>query len=122
MSIIAYLDPFNTLPCHFMMFQIGAIYLWSYVYNIVRIHSNKNSEGAKLDDFTESTKSEVETAENLSNSRLGSLLPLNLSSPKEDHLDHLELDRANISEGKPKVTSLSGFITLILVLTVVLSL
>ncbi|XP_044511067.1 protein PIN-LIKES 1-like [Mangifera indica] len=82
---------------------IGAIYMWSYVYNIMRICSNKRSEGAKPDDFTESAKPAVETAENLSNSHLGSLLPLKSSSPREDHLDHLELDQANISEGKPKV-------------------
>ncbi|KAJ0040963.1 hypothetical protein Pint_28770 [Pistacia integerrima] len=82
---------------------IGSICLWSYVYNIVRIYSNKNSEGAKLGDFTESTKSEVETAASLSNSRLGPLLPLNVSSLKEDHLGHLELDRTNINEGKLKV-------------------
>ncbi|XP_031269229.1 protein PIN-LIKES 3-like isoform X3 [Pistacia vera] len=82
---------------------IGSICFWSYVYNILRIYSNKNSEGAKLDDFTESTKSEVETAASLSNSRLGPLLPLNVSSLKEDHLDHQELDRTNINEGKLKV-------------------
>lgn len=92
--------------------------MWSYVYNIMRICSNKRSEGAKPDDFTESRKPAVETAENLSNSHLGSLLPLKSSSPREDHLDHLELDQANTSEGKPKVISLSGFIIQIVALAV----
>ncbi|KAL5818890.1 hypothetical protein ACOSQ4_022732 [Xanthoceras sorbifolium] len=68
---------------------IGAIYLWSYVYNIMRIFSSKTSEVAKLHD-TDSIKPVVGSSENLPNSCTGPVLPLNVSSPKEDHLDQSE--------------------------------
>ncbi|KAL5752246.1 hypothetical protein ACOSQ2_022753 [Xanthoceras sorbifolium] len=80
---------------------IGAIYLWSYVYNIVRLYSSKNSEAAKLNS-TQRANPVGEGAENLSNSRMGPLLPLNQCSVKEDCLDHFELD-CPLSEGRPKV-------------------
>ncbi|KAH9763810.1 protein PIN-LIKES 1 [Citrus sinensis] len=57
---------------------IGAIYMWSYVYNIVRIYSScTNSEGEKLDNSTENITPMEETTEKLSNSRMRPLLPLN---------------------------------------------
>lgn len=43
-----------------MMLQIGAIYLWSYVYNIVRISSSKTRE-FNIDDFSTNVKSAEET-------------------------------------------------------------
>ncbi|TXG59226.1 hypothetical protein EZV62_013799 [Acer yangbiense] len=78
---------------------IGSIYMWLYVYNIVRIFSSKNSEIITKPDNIDSTiKSVAERAENVPNSRTGPLLPLNIGcSPKEDRLD------SPISEGKPKV-------------------
>ncbi|TXG59227.1 hypothetical protein EZV62_013800 [Acer yangbiense] len=83
---------------------IGAIFLWSYVFNIVRLYSSKSFEATKLDNSTErqSINPVNERAENLSNSHTGPLLPLNESSVKAYHLDQFELD-CPISEGRPKV-------------------
>ncbi|KAK1587395.1 hypothetical protein Q3G72_012407 [Acer saccharum] len=83
---------------------IGAIFLWSYVYNIVRLYSSKSFEATKLGNSTEtqSINPVNERAENLSNSHTGPLLPLNESSVKAYHLDQFELD-CPISEGRPKV-------------------
>ncbi|KAK0603855.1 hypothetical protein LWI29_009417 [Acer saccharum] len=83
---------------------IGAIFLWSYVYNIVRLYSSKSFEATKLGNSTEtqSINPVNERAENLSNSHTGPLLPLNESSVKAYHLDQFELD-CPISEGRPKI-------------------
>ncbi|XP_024956200.2 protein PIN-LIKES 1 isoform X2 [Citrus sinensis] len=82
---------------------IGAIYMWSYVYNIVRIYSScTNSEGEKLDNSTENITPMEETTEKLSNSRMRPLLPLNGCSAVKDHLNHFELD-CSITARKPQV-------------------
>lgn len=88
-----------------MNIQIGAIYLWSYVYNLVRI-SSRSSKGK---DFCIS-KSSRES----STSDLGSCTEPLLSSKEfalpgagaGDHADHYALPRT-ISEGKAEV----GFYT-----------
>lgn len=82
---------------------IGAIYMWSYVYNIVRIYSScTNSEGEKLDNSTENITPMEDTTEKLSNSRMRPLLPLNGCSAVKDHLNHFELD-CSITARKPQV-------------------
>ncbi|XP_020539852.1 protein PIN-LIKES 1 isoform X2 [Jatropha curcas] len=78
---------------------IGAVYMWSYVYNIMRIYSSNNCEGAKLDDLTKVANSPGETTENLSKCSAGPLLPLKNHSPNEDHTNHFELD-CTVSEEK----------------------
>ena len=79
--------------------------MWSYVYNIVRIFSSKNSEEAKVDD-TDNIRPVGERDDgNLSPKEghcIGPLLPVIGCSPKEDHLDQFERD-CPISEGKTKV-------------------
>ncbi|KDP24915.1 hypothetical protein JCGZ_24293 [Jatropha curcas] len=80
---------------------IGAVYMWSYVYNIMRIYSSNNCEGAKLDDLTKVANSPGETTENLSKCSAGPLLPLKNHSPNEDHTNHFELD-CTVSEEKVK--------------------
>lgn len=92
-----------------LIFQIGAIYMWSYVYNIVRIYSScTNSEGEKLDNSTENITPMEETTEKLSNSRMRPLLPLNGCSAVKDHLNHFELD-CSITARKPQVGKSSNF-------------
>ncbi|KAK2657707.1 hypothetical protein Ddye_010759 [Dipteronia dyeriana] len=78
---------------------IGSIYMWLYVYNIVRIFSSKNPEViTKTDNIDSTIKSIAERAENVPNSHTGPLLPLNIGcSPREDCLG------SPISEGKPKM-------------------
>ncbi|KAH7566132.1 hypothetical protein JRO89_XS08G0100200 [Xanthoceras sorbifolium] len=77
---------------------IGSVYLWLYVYNIIRLYSSKNCEASRLDNSTEIS---INPVVGDSNSRTGPLLPLNGFSPKEDSLDQFEQD-CPISEGKPQ--------------------
>ncbi|GFZ10568.1 auxin efflux carrier family protein [Actinidia rufa] len=44
-----------------VVLQVGAVYLWSYVYNIVRISSRKSSKEAEINDSPVS-KSSIETS------------------------------------------------------------
>jgi len=75
------------------MFQIGAMYLWSYVYHIVRVYSSsKDSDEPKLDELPEGAESAGETTENLPKCRTAPLLPLKEPSLEEGHMEHLELD------------------------------
>lgn len=85
-----------------LKFQIGAIYMWSYVYNIMRIYSSKDCEVPKVEAFAKVAKSPRETPENLSKGSTGPLLPLQGHSPNEDHIDHFELDCA-MSKRKAEV-------------------
>ncbi|KAL5752249.1 hypothetical protein ACOSP7_022435 [Xanthoceras sorbifolium] len=78
---------------------IGSVYLWLYVYNIIRLYSSKNCEASRLDNSTEIS---INPVVGDSNSRTGPLLPLNGFSPKEDSLDQFEQD-CPISEGKPQM-------------------
>ncbi|CAK7355881.1 unnamed protein product [Dovyalis caffra] len=72
--------------------MIGSIYLWSYVYHIMRIYSSKDSDEAKLDALPEGTESAGETSENLPQRRTGPLLALKEPSFEEGHMEHFELD------------------------------
>ncbi|XP_043708621.1 protein PIN-LIKES 3-like [Telopea speciosissima] len=65
---------------------IGAIYLWSYVYNIVRVYSSKDIEG--IDDST--SKSIEETSKVLNGSCTEPLLSKDLPV-LENHADHFTL-------------------------------
>ncbi|KAJ4714002.1 putative Auxin efflux carrier family protein [Melia azedarach] len=94
----------NGMAYSALSMAIGAIYMWSYVYNIVRIYSSNNS-GQKQDDFTENVKSVGETTENLSNSSMEPPLPLNGCSAVKVHLNQFEIDRTT-SKGKTEVPPL----------------
>lgn len=61
---------------HFI-FQIGAIYLWSYVYNIMWIYSIKTNVGANMSDSTISRMSSGENPYGISKCSQGPLLPSN---------------------------------------------
>lgn len=72
---------------------ISSIYLWSYVYHIVRIYSSEDSDEPGLDELPEEgAGSAGETAENLPKCRAGPLLPLKEPSLEEGHMENLELD------------------------------
>ena len=87
------------------MFQICSIYLWSYVYHIVRIYSSKDSDEPGLDELPEEgTGSAGETTENLPKCSAGPLLPLKEPSLEEGHMENLELDCV-VSQQKAKVIS-----------------
>ncbi|KAJ6326969.1 hypothetical protein OIU78_013957 [Salix suchowensis] len=72
---------------------ICSIYLWSYVYHIVRIYSSEDSDEPGLDELPEEgAGSAGETAENLPKCSAGPLLPLKEPSLEEGHMENLELD------------------------------
>ncbi|KAK9284497.1 hypothetical protein L1049_023671 [Liquidambar formosana] len=54
---------------------VGAIYLWSYVYNIVRISSSKISKEVRIDDSTINMKHTAETSKLLHGTCTEALLP-----------------------------------------------
>ncbi|ESR44766.1 hypothetical protein CICLE_v10003371mg [Citrus x clementina] len=84
-------------------YGIEAIYMWSYVYNIVRMYSScTNSEGEKLDNSTENVTPMEETTQKLSKSRKKPLLPLNGCSAVKGHLNHFDHD-CSITARKPQV-------------------
>lgn len=81
---------------------ICSIYLWSYVYHIVRIYSSKDSDEPGLDELPEEgTGSAGETTENLPKCRAGPPLPLKEPSLEEGHMENLELDCV-VSQQKAK--------------------
>ncbi|KAF9689525.1 hypothetical protein SADUNF_Sadunf01G0101000 [Salix dunnii] len=80
---------------------IGSLYIWSYVYNIVRIYSSKDSDEAKPDDLPEDAESAGERNES-AKWRTGPLLPSEDPSLGESHVQHLELN-CSVSEEKAKV-------------------
>jgi hypothetical protein len=63
---------FNYVELIFVVFsfQIGTIYIWSIVYNIVRINSSKIVNEVKVDDSTINSNSALENdPENMSKDR-----------------------------------------------------
>lgn len=72
---------FSDCPLHFSftLLQIGALFLWSYVYNIVRISSSKALRIDNVDNLTSCVKSTGGTADLLQGRRTS----LTLIPPKE---------------------------------------
>nr|XP_024928905.2 protein PIN-LIKES 3-like isoform X1 [Ziziphus jujuba var. spinosa] len=79
---------------------IGAIYLWSYVYNIVRI-SSRSSKDTRGKDFSISKSSRESSISDLGN-RTEPLLSSKEFGVTEDDIDHYALPRT-LSEGKAEV-------------------
>ncbi|CAI0555350.1 unnamed protein product [Linum tenue] len=66
---------------------IGAVYMWSYVYNIMRLYSIRSSDGPKFEALAQATSSATETLEGLSTGRSGPLLPLAKSTATGGHTE-----------------------------------
>ena len=75
-TLIFIISHFSFLISHFI-FQIGAIYLWSYVYNIMWIYSIKTNVEANMSDSTISRMSSGENPYGISKCSQGPLLPSN---------------------------------------------
>ncbi|XP_011018693.1 PREDICTED: uncharacterized protein LOC105121661 [Populus euphratica] len=78
---------------------IGSLYIWSYVYNIVRIYSSKDSDEAKPDVVQEGAESAEEKNES-AKCRTGPPLPS--EDPSLGESQHLELN-CSVSQEKAKV-------------------
>lgn len=82
------------------MLQVGAIYLWSYVYNIVRISSRNSSK--EVDVIGSSSKSSRESSGRHSQGDSEPLLSNGLPT-SEDHPEELILPSIRFDH-KPQVT------------------
>ncbi|KAL1360724.1 protein PIN-LIKES 3 [Arachis hypogaea] len=81
---------------------VGNIYMWSYVYNIIRIYSNKNSSVAQVDD---SEENELENISRCSNEQL-----VNVESKSETthHVDQFEIMEHAMPIREAKVTRMGN--------------
>lgn len=84
-----------------MNVQIGAIYLWSYVYNIVRV-SSRSIKDARGKDFSVSKSSRESSTTDLGSCIEPLLSSKELALPGND-TDHYALPRS-ISEAKAEVS------------------
>lgn len=85
--------------------QVGAIYIWSYVYMIMRVFANKTSEDIDTHDSTISITFSGEPSETFSGTCTEALLPSSDCPSSDDHSDQVELPRTR-SVGKVKVFKL----------------
>ncbi|KAF5200954.1 Auxin efflux carrier-like protein [Thalictrum thalictroides] len=70
---------------------VGAIYLWTYVYNIVRISASKISERVEVDDSIGNQTYPGQSSKPFSESCREPLLPSDTCSISEHHADHFSL-------------------------------
>lgn len=83
----------NGLAYASLSMAIGTFYIWSYVYNIVRIYSSKISNVVKVDDPAENPVSGKGTdPENLSSCSTGALTTVDDRSHTIVHMKQLEIE------------------------------
>ena len=100
--------------CYFLIsysdasIQVGAIYIWSYVYMIMRVFANKRTEDIDTGDSTITVTFSGEPAETFPGTCTEALLPSSSRDcpSADDHSYQLELPRTK-SVGKVKVFKLS---------------
>ncbi|KAM3710039.1 hypothetical protein ACJW31_02G219500 [Castanea mollissima] len=78
---------------------IGAIYLWSYVYNIVRIFSSKVNEKVNADEFTSNKKPNGATSKLLHGNSSEAVLPSENCSVSVDNTTKLMLPSEEEKKG-----------------------
>ena len=94
----------------FLIFQLGSIYTWSYVYNIVRIYTRKISNLATVDDSTVSAVSATETdTENPSKCSTEALVTAEDRSQTNDHVKQLEIE-CTVPDEQAKVNISSNIV------------
>ena len=84
------------------MLQVGAIYIWSYVYMIMRVYANNSIKYVNTHDSTISITLSGESAETFPETCTESLLPSRDCPSSDDHSDQVELTHTT-SEEKVKV-------------------
>lgn len=84
------------------MLQVGAIYIWSYVYMIMRVYANNSIKDVNTHDSTISITLSGESAETFPETCTESLLPSRDCPSSDDHSDQVELTHTT-SGGKVKV-------------------
>ncbi|KAL4645783.1 hypothetical protein ACB092_02G258500 [Castanea dentata] len=85
---------------------VGAIYIWSYVYMIMRVYANNSIKDVNTHDSTISITLSGETAETFPEPCTEPLLPSRDCPSSDGHADQVELTHTT-SEGKVKVTVLN---------------
>ena len=82
-----------------LVLQVGHIYAWSIVYNILRIYTPKT----KVVTFDESTKfEEINNPKNLSKCSIRALTPIKEESLSNGHIDQLQVE-CKVIDGQEKV-------------------
>ncbi|XP_028769609.1 protein PIN-LIKES 3-like isoform X2 [Neltuma alba] len=82
---------------------VGSIYIWSYVYNIVRIYTCESSNLNKVDGSRITSVSATERdPENLSNCSTGQLVNVEKFSPENNQMGQLEIGFTNREAKVPK--------------------
>ncbi|KAM3710033.1 hypothetical protein ACJW30_02G220200 [Castanea mollissima] len=85
---------------------VGAIYIWSYVYMIMRVYANNSIKDVNTHDSTISITLSGESAETFPETCTEPLLPSRDCPSSDDHADQVQLTHTT-SEGKVKVTVLN---------------
>lgn len=88
---------------------VGAIYIWSYVYMIMRVYANNTIKDVNTHDSTISITLSGESAETFPETCTESLLPSRDCPSSDDHSNQVDVTRTT-SEGKVKVTVLNQVI------------
>ncbi|XP_065632905.1 protein PIN-LIKES 1 [Quercus suber] len=88
---------------------VGAIYIWSYVYMIMRVYANNTIKDVNTHDSTISITLSGESAETFPETCTESLLPSRDCPSSDDHSNQVDVTRTT-SEGKVKVTVLNQII------------
>ncbi|KAK4583677.1 hypothetical protein RGQ29_021700 [Quercus rubra] len=88
---------------------VGAIYIWSYVYMIMRVYANNSIKDVNTHDSTISITLSGESAETFPETCTESLLPSRDCPSSDDHSDQVELTHTT-SGGKEKVSVLNQII------------
>nr|XP_023929426.1 protein PIN-LIKES 3-like isoform X4 [Quercus suber]XP_023929427.1 protein PIN-LIKES 3-like isoform X4 [Quercus suber] len=88
---------------------VGAIYIWSYVYMIMRVYANNTIKDVNTHDSTISITLSGESAETFPETCTESLLPSGDCPSSDDHSNQVDVTRTT-SEGKVKVTVLNQII------------
>jgi hypothetical protein len=85
---------------------MGTVYIWSIVYNIVRVYSSKTANEVKVDDYTISSDYALENdPENISKDR-----------SQTDHVKQFEVECTN-SNGRAEVPLNISFFCNVVILT-----
>lgn len=94
----------NLFVASVLIMQLGAIYIWSYVYPIMRIYANKATKDTGIHGST--TRDNISGETSYLHSEIGTepLLPSEGCPSSEECMDQVEVHSTG-SEGKAKVSS-----------------
>ena len=87
------------------MTQVGAIYIWTYTYPLMRISASKKTEEIVIDGSSNGDNNSRETSHLYSEIDTEALLPSKGCPSSEEYMDQVEVQSTG-SKGKAKVSSI----------------